>query len=53
MEIFSNRSLKNAEYCHSETAAAGEESLLGLCSEQRGILRSAQNDNQSACSASS
>src|SRR5882672_3910974 len=44
------RLLKKAEAYHSEPAAAGEESLFGLCIESGGILRFAQNDNQSALS---
>ena len=42
---------KKAEYRHSGPAAAGEESLLGLCFESRGILRFAQNDGQRPFSA--
>jgi hypothetical protein len=42
---------KKAENCHSEPAAAGEESLLVFCLESGGILRFARNDNQSIFSA--
>jgi hypothetical protein len=43
-----NSSRKNAELRHSEPAAAGEESPLGLCFESGGILRFAQNNDERA-----
>jgi len=42
---------ESAEFCHSERAEAGEESLLSFCFESGGILRFAQNDNSGTFSA--